>query len=218
MNVSFQLAAWTTGLLLPPALLLARWLAWTQWRARGLAEALVALPLVLPPTVMGFYLLGWMHAESWLGKLWFALTGGTLVFSFEGIVLACMLANIPFAVQPLQRAFESIPVAVREAAWLSGLSRWRTFWKIELPLIWPGLVTALVLCFAHTLGEFGVVLMVGGAIHGETRTVAIAIYDQVQAFDDAGAAMLSAVLVVFALITITVVFTLGRRASGVRHA
>ena len=156
-------------------------------------------PLVLPPTVLGFYLLSAMGGNSSLGKLWTSIFGHPLAFSFEGLVVASLIFNLPFAVQPMQRAFEALPPDVREAAWVSGLSPWRTFWRIEAPLAWPGVLSALVLTFTHTLGEFGVVLMVGGSIPGETRTLALAIYDRVQAFDTEAAQMMSASLLLFSI-------------------
>ena len=156
-------------------------------------------PLVLPPTVLGFYLLSAMGANASLGKAWGAMFGHPLAFSFEGLVAASVLINLPFAVQPMQRAFEALPPDVREAAWVSGLSPWRTFWRIEAPLAWPGVLSAFALTFTHTLGEFGVVLMVGGSIPGETRTIALAIYDRVQAFDTHGAGLMSALLLAFSI-------------------
>jgi molybdate transport system permease protein len=210
-SLSLQLAAWTCALLLPLAVVLARWLAWRPFRLRGFIEGLIALPLVLPPTVLGYYLLIAFSASSPLGRVFEGLFGQALAFSFEGLLLASVIFNLPFAVQPLQRAFEAIPQNVREAAWCSGLSNAETFRRIELPLAWPGLVTALALTFAHTLGEFGVVLMVGGNIPGETRTAAIAIYDRVQAFDNAAAGAMSAVLLALSFLAIGLVFALGQR-------
>ena len=213
--LSLKLAACTTLLLLPLAVLLARPLAWSRFAGKGLVEALVALPLVLPPTVLGFYLLYAFGGNSWLGQTYNALTGRTLVFSFDGLLLASLIFNLPFAVQPIQRGFDAIPRAAREAAWTCGLSPWRTLWRIELPLAWPGLLSAIVLTFAHTLGEFGVVLMVGGNIATETRTVAIAIYDRVQSFDEAGAATMSALLVGISFAAIGALHFLTRRIG--RH-
>lgn len=209
-RVSFALGLWTLAILVPPAVLLARWLAWSRFPGRGLLEAAVAAPLVLPPTVLGFYLLEGFGAGSAFGRWYHRLTGGELVFTFEGLVLASVLFNLPFAVQPMQRAFEGIPPGVREAAVTCGLSRWRGFWRVELPLAWPGLVTAAVLVFAHTLGEFGVVLMVGGNIPGETRTLSIAIYDRVQAFDETTAARMSLFLLLISVAAIAVTIGLGR--------
>ncbi|WP_163574402.1 molybdate ABC transporter permease subunit [Halomonas faecis] len=212
LSVSLRLAALTCLLLLPVGLALGRWLARARFHAKPLCEAFVALPLVLPPTVLGFYLMMSFGGEAPLGAFWQRLTGEGLNFTFTGILLASLVANLPFAVQPVQRAFEAIPPNLREAAWCSGLSPWQTLWRIELPLVWPGLVSALALTFAHTLGEFGVILMVGGAIDGETRTLAIAIYDRVQAFDEAGAGAMSAMLLTVSFLTIGVVYGLaGRR-------
>ena len=213
LALSLQLALATTLILLPLAVLIARPLAWRAFRGKSLVEALVALPLVLPPTVLGFYLLVAFGEASALGDAYQALTGRALVFSFDGLLLASIVFNLPFAVQPVQRAFDAIPREVREAAWCCGMTRWQALWKVELPLAWPGLLSAIVLTFAHTLGEFGVVLMVGGNIAGETRTVAIAIYDRVQAFDDRGAAVMSATLVAISFASIALINWLGRRAG-----
>ncbi len=213
LSLSLRLALATTLILLPLAVLVARPLAWRRFRGKSLAEALVALPLVLPPTVLGFYLLVALGDASMLGGAYRALTGRALVFTFDGLLLASIVFNLPFAVQPVQRAFDAIPREVREAAWCCGMTRWQALWKVELPLAWPGLLTAIVLTFAHTLGEFGVVLMVGGNIAGETRTVAIAIYDRVQAFDDRGAAVMSATLVAISFAAIAAINTLGRRVG-----
>jgi molybdate transport system permease protein len=213
LTLSLQLAFATTLILLPLAVLLARPLAWRAFRGKSLVEALVALPLVLPPTVLGFYLLVALGDASVLSGLYQSLTGRALVFTFDGLLLASIVFNLPFAVQPVQRAFDAIPREVREAAWCCGMTRWQALWKVELPLAWPGLLSAIVLTFAHTLGEFGVVLMVGGNIAGETRTVAIAIYDRVQAFDDHGAAMMSATLVAFSFAAIAAINMLGRRVG-----
>ncbi|MBY6110094.1 molybdate ABC transporter permease subunit [Halomonas sp. H33-56] len=209
--VSLKLALLTSLLLLAPGIWLGRRLAHSRSRWRPLAESLVALPLVMPPTVMGFYLMLTFSADAPLGGAWQALTGTSLNFSFSGILLASLVVNIPFAVQPIQRAFEALPDHLREAAWCSGLSTWRTFMTIELPLVMPGVISALALTFAHTLGEFGVILMVGGAIDGETRTLAISIYDHVQAFDEGAAGVMSALLLVVSFVTIAVVYGLAAR-------
>lgn len=194
-RVSLFLALCTAALLLPFGVWLARWLATTAWRGRPVIEALLMLPLLLPPTVIGFYLLITLGQGSALGA-WLARTLNLrLVFSFEGLLLASVLVNLPFMVQPLQRAFAAIPLSLREAAWVCGLSPWRAFWKIELPLAWPGLLAGVALTMAHTLGEFGVVLMVGGSIAGETKTLSIAIYDRVQAFDMGSAHIMALALV-----------------------
>jgi molybdate transport system permease protein len=210
-RLSLELAAWTVAILLPAGLMIARTLVWYPVRARSIIETLVALPLVLPPTVLGFYLLYAFAGDSVLGGVWTSLFGKPAVFSFAGLVLASVIFNLPFAVQPLQRAFDAIPIEVREAAWCCGMSRWRTFVRIELPLAWAGVITAVVLTFAHTLGEFGVVLMMGGNIPGETRTLSIAIYDRVQAFDDRGAGIMAAVLLGFSFVAISSLYFLNHR-------
>lgn len=214
LGVSLRLALATCLLLLPLGLWLGRTLATRRFRGKALCEALVALPLVMPPTVLGFYLMLAFGAEAPFGAFWQRLTGAGLNFTFGGILLASLVVNLPFAVQPIQRAFEGVPTHLREAAWCSGLSPWQTLWRIELPLVWPGVISALALTFAHTLGEFGVILMVGGAIDGETRTLAIAIYDRVQAFDESGAAVMSAMLLAVSFVTIGVVYGLARRRGG----
>ena len=215
LRVSFQLAAATLVVLLPIGLVLGRWLAHQRFRGRGLVEALVTLPLVLPPTVLGFYLLRSFGMRSPLGRAFEGLTGQSLAFSFEGLLVASVIANLPFAVQPIQRAFEAIPANVREAAACCGMSPWRAFVKVEAPLAWPGVVTAAILTLAHTLGEFGVVLMVGGSIPGETRTLSIAIYDRMQAFDERGAGLMAATLLTVAVVTLLLTNALARGAG--RH-
>ena len=210
-SLSLALAAWTLAILLPLGIVAGRWLASTSSRARPWLEALTALPLVLPPTVLGYYLLVAFGARSPLGAAIERLFGAPLVFSFAGLVVASVLVNVPFAVQPLQRAFASIPHEVREAAQCCGLSRWQAFARIELPLAWPGVLSAAVLTFAHTLGEFGVVLMVGGSIPGETKTIAIAIYDRVQAFDTAAAGTMALALLVVSFVTVALSYVLSGR-------
>lgn len=202
--LSLRLAAVTLLVLLPAAVLAARWLATTPFKGKPWIEGLLALPLVLPPTVIGFYLLVAMGGQSWLGQFYERLAGETLAFSFTGLVVASVIFNIPFAVQPAQRAFEAISPDVREAAQCCGLTFWQSFRRIELPLAWPGILSAAVMTFAHTLGEFGVVLMVGGNIPGETQTVAISIYDKAQAFDLEGAGQMALLLLVISLVTIAV--------------
>jgi len=211
LRLSLALAFVTLAILLPLGIVAGRWLAGTNSRARPWLEALTALPLVLPPTVVGYYLLVAMGAQSPLGGAIERLLGAPLAFSFAGLVVASVIVNIPFAVQPLQRAFAAIPREVREAAQCCGLSRAQTLARIELPLAWPGLLSAAVLTFAHTLGEFGVVLMVGGNIPGETKTIAISIYDRVQAFDAAAAGTMSLFLVVVSFVTVAVSFVLADR-------
>ena len=209
--LSLRLAACTVVLLLPIGIAAGRLLAYREFRGKGLVEALVALPLVLPPTVFGYYLLVAFGAASPLGQFWQAAFDRPLVFSFEGLLIASIIFNLPFAIQPMQRAFEAIGPDIREAAACCGMASWQALRQIELPLAWPGILTAMVLSFAHTLGEFGIVLMVGGSIPGETRTIAIAIYDRVQAFDDRAAAQMSALLLVLSLVTIALTYAFSRR-------
>lgn len=211
LTLSLKLAAATVILLLPIGVSVGRVLAYRDFPAKGLAEALVALPLVLPPTVFGYYLLVALGSASPIGRLWEEIFGRPLVFTFEGLLIASVIFNLPFAIQPMQRAFEAIPRQVREAAPCCGMSPWQTLWRVELPLAWPGILTGMVLAFAHTLGEFGIVLMIGGSIPGETRTIAISIYDRVQAFDDAAAGTMSALLLTFSLVTIALTFAASRR-------
>jgi molybdate transport system permease protein len=209
--LSLKLAFATCVVLIPSMAWLGWWLASYPGRAKPVIESLAALPLVLPPTVLGYYLLVGFSPQSWLGSAYQSLTGGTLAFSTGGLLVASLIVNIPFALQPIQRAFETIPRSVREAAWLCGLSPWRTFWRVELPLAWPGFLTATTLTFAHTLGEFGVVLMVGGNIPGETRTAAIAIYDRAQSLDSAGANAMAATLLAISFLAIVALYWLEHR-------
>lgn len=206
VRLSVELAAVTWLVLLPAGLALGRWLATTRFAGKAAVEALVVLPLVLPPTVLGYYLLVGLGAASPLGRWLADHFGVQLSFSFTGLVVASVVFNIPFMVQPIQRAFEAIPRDLAEAAAVSGLSFWQTLWRVELPLAWPGVLSATVLTFVHTLGEFGVVLMMGGNIPGETRTVAIAIYDRVQAFDLAGADRMALLLAAASLVAVAASF------------
>jgi molybdate transport system permease protein len=217
LMLSLRLAAWTVLILLPIGIFLGRILAWRSFRAKPVVEALLALPLVLPPTVLGYYLLVAFGRASPLGQFYEHITGSPLVFTFGGLLLASVVFNLPFAIQPMQRAFETVSQEVRDAAACCGLSRLRTLWRIELPIAWPGVLSALVLTFAHTLGEFGVVLMVGGNIPGETRTIAVAIYDRVQAFDERGAAVMSATLLMVCLVAIGATYFTGSRLQRRRH-
>ena len=211
LTLTLELAAWTVAILLPLALFIGRFLAFHSFRGKSWLEAALATPLVLPPTVLGYYLLVVMGADGALGSAVRAWFGADLVFHFSGLVLASVLVNIPFAVQPIQRSFESIDQEVRDAAACCGLGFWRRLRMVELPLAWPGVLTGLVLTFAHTIGEFGVVLMVGGSIPGETKTVSIAIYDRVQAFEFDVAGQMALLLVVLSLALLAVVGSLGQR-------
>jgi molybdate transport system permease protein len=209
LQVSLTLAALTTLALLPVGLALARWLAVTGWGGRAFVEALLLLPLLLPPTVIGFYFLVVFGQGSPLGA-WLAASGIRLVFTLEGLLLVSVLVNLPFMVQPIQRAFAAVPHSLREAAWVSGLSAWQTFWRIELPLAWPGLLAGMALTVAHTLGEFGVVLMVGGNIEGETRTLSVSLYDKVQGMDLQSAHVMALALVGVSLLALTLVLAFDR--------
>jgi molybdate transport system permease protein len=208
--LSVELAVATLLVLTLPALGLARWLARTSGPHKVWIEAAVLMPLVLPPTVLGYYLLVGVGGQSWIGQ-WLSGLGLSLTFNFAGLVLASVVFNIPFMVQPMQRAFESVPGGLREAGLTCGLSPLEVFWRIELPLIWPGVLSALVITFVHTLGEFGVVLMVGGNIPGETKTIAVAIYDRVQAFDLRSAHTMAATLVAVSMVAVAVSLLTSRR-------
>jgi molybdate transport system permease protein len=209
LHVSLTLAVLTTLVLLPVGLALARWLAVTAWAGRPVVEALLLLPLLLPPTVIGFYFLVAFGQGSPLGA-WLATSDIRLVFTLEGLLLVSVLVNLPFMVQPIQRAFAAVPHSLREAAWVSGLSSWQTFWRIELPLAWPGLLAGMALTVAHTLGEFGVVLMVGGNIEGETRTLSVSLYDKVQGMDLQSAHVMALALVGVSLLALTLVLAFDR--------
>ncbi|HJW71903.1 MAG TPA: molybdate ABC transporter permease subunit [Geothrix sp.] len=211
IRLSLKLAALTTVLLLALGLPLGYWLAFSRRRWKFLVEAVVALPLVLPPTVLGFYLLLAMGPRSPLGRLWEHFFGSTLPFSFQGLLIASVLYSLPFMVQPLAEAFASVDRGLIEASWCLGSSRLRTFARVIVPLSWGGLLTGLVLSFAHTLGEFGVVLMVGGNLPGRTRTVSIAIYDQVQAMDYGAAASTALLLLGVSFLVLVITYGLRRR-------
>jgi len=213
LRVSLWLGVGTIAILLPIGIWFGRLLAFRDFRGKLLTEVLVTVPLVLPPTVLGFYLLVIFGARSPLGQAFQTVLGHTLPFSFEGLLLASAIANIPFVVQPIQRGFEAIPADVRDAAACCGLTPWRRFARIELPLAWPSVLTAAVLAFAHTLGEFGVALMVGGNLPGQTRTLSIAIYNRMQAFDDRSAGIMAAALLAVAVIALVMTTTLSRRVG-----
>jgi len=209
LTLRLALAVCTTELIIGTPI--AVWLSFTRWRWKFFAESIVALPLVLPPTVLGFYVLVALGSNSPLGRLSESLTGHRLPFTFEGLVVASVIASMPFAVQPMTAAFSQVDRNLINASMILGASRFRTFVRIVFPLSINGVVTGFVLSFAHTLGEFGVVLMVGGNIPGITRTVAIAIYDHVQSFDYAGANRLALLLMGFSFVTLSVTYFLNRR-------
>ena len=210
--LTLQLAATTTLLLLLLGTPLAWWLAHSRSRARPIVEAITSMPLVLPPTVIGFYLLLLFSPNNPLGDFWFTLTGSTLAFSFSGLVLASMLYSLPFMVQPLVNAFAAVDVRLREAAATLGATPGDTFRNLVLPLSKRGFVTACVLTFAHTIGEFGIVLMVGGNIPGETRVISIAIYEQVETLNYTQAHILSGGLLVLAFASLCTVYVANGRS------
>jgi molybdate transport system permease protein len=209
--LTLQLAGVTVLVLLLASTPLAWWLAHTKSKLKAPLEAITALPLVLPPTVLGFYLLVFMGGNGPLGQLWIQLTGQPLSFSFTGLVAASCIYSLPFVVQPLQAAFESLDRHAIEAAWTLGASRIKTFFTIIVPQARRGLLTAIVLGFAHTIGEFGVVLMVGGNIPGQTQVVSIAIYEHVETLDYGAAHALSAGLLVFSFVVLFFVYGINRR-------
>lgn len=211
--LSAQLACATTLILLCIATPIAWWLSRSASRLKPIAQAVVALPIVLPPTVLGFYLLILLGPEGAIGTWWVRLTGDALTFSFAGLVIASCVYSLPFAVQPLQNAFEALPRSYLERAWTLGASHIDAFFSIAVPLSLRGFVSAAVLSFAHTLGEFGVVLMVGGNIPGETRVVSIAIYDHVESLDYAAAHRLSLILIGFAFLVLFAMFLVNHRWS-----
>ena len=213
LAVSVRLAFVTSLSLLPIGLAIAYLLARKRFSGSYVIEALITLPLVLPPTVLGYFLLVMMDSQSLFGGAFMSLTGQSLAFSFTGLWIASIIYSLPFAVQPMLRSLEQIAPELREAAWCSGLSHWKTFWRIEMPLAWPGILTAWILSFSHTLGEFGVVLMIGGNIAGETRTMSIAIYDSVLAFEQAEAFHMSLLLLLLAMATMTAVYAFNRYHS-----
>jgi molybdate transport system permease protein len=204
--LTVRLAGVVAVLLLALGLPLAYWIARSRWRWKFLVEAVVALPLVLPPTVLGFYLLLALGPRSPLGRWWVTLTGHTLAFTFEGLVIGSVLYSLPFAVQPFAASFSAVDERLLAASSVLGASRWRTFVRILLPLSVPGLVTGTALAFAHTMGEFGVVLMVGGNLPGVTRTVSISIYDQVQGLNYAAANQTALALLGLSFVVLAAVY------------
>jgi len=211
--LTLKLALVTVLILLVIGLPLAWWLAETRSRFKPLWESLTALPLVLPPTVLGFYLLILLGQNGALGQFWYDITGSPLAFSFTGLVIASCFYSLPFVVQPLQTAFEKLDKQSIEAAYTLGASRVRTFTLVVLPMIRRGLITAVVLGFAHTVGEFGVVLMVGGNIPGETQVISIAIYEAVETMDYTTAHWMSAGLLFFSIVVLFAVYSLNKKWS-----
>jgi molybdate transport system permease protein len=211
--LSIRLALCVSAILFVLGVPLAYWLAYSHRRWKFLLEAVVALPLVLPPTVLGFYMLLAMGPRGTLGKFWYAAFGHGLAFTFAGLVIASVLYSLPFAVQPLVASFETIDRKLLDASAVLGAGSMRTFRRVILPLSIPGMITALVLSFAHTLGEFGVVLMVGGNLAGVTRTVSIDIYDRAQSLDYAGANRTAFLLLIVSFVVLSAVYGVNRRAG-----
>jgi len=210
--LSLRLATTVALLLVALALPLAYVISFFEWRGKFLVESAVALPLVLPPTVLGFYALTAMGPRGPVGKLWQLLFGHPLAFTFAGLVLASLVYSLPFAVQPLVASFEALDRRLLDASAVLGVGRTSTFRRVILPLAWPGVLTALILSFAHTLGEFGVVLMVGGNLPGATRTISIDIYDRVQSLDYDGAQQTALLLLLVSFVVLSVVYGVNRRA------
>ena len=208
--LSFKLALLTTAILLLVGTPIAWWLANTRNRLKPIIEATVALPIVLPPTVIGFYLLVFLGPQGWFGRLWGEITGDSLTFTFSGLVVASVVYSFPFVVQPLQSAFESVGEDLIEAASTLGASSFDSFWTVALPLAKRGFLTATIMGIAHTLGEFGVVLMVGGNIPGETRVISIAIYDHVEMLEYGTAHVMSAVLLGIAFTFMLLLYVVNR--------
>ncbi len=210
-RLTIELACFVSAILFIAGLPLAYWIAFSRWRWKFFVEALVALPIVLPPTVLGFYLLVALGSRSPLGQWWQSITGHTLAFTFTGLVIGSILYSLPFAVQPFATSFSSVDRKLLAASATLGASPLRTLFRVVLPLSVPGLITGVALAFAHTMGEFGVVLMIGGNIPGVTRTVSISIYDQVEASNYAAANGMALLLLVFCFVVLTVVYGVHRR-------
>jgi len=213
--LTIRLAALVAAILVVLGLPIAYWITYSRWRWKFLAEAIVALPIVLPPTVLGFYLLVALGPRSPLGRGWQALTGHTLAFTFEGLVIGSIIYSLPFAVQPFAASFAAVDTRLIAASATLGVSKLGTFFRVILPLSVPGLVTGIALSFAHTMGEFGVVLMVGGNIPGVTRTVSIEIYDQVQAFNYASANATALMLLTISFVVLSAVYALNRKVWAI---
>jgi molybdate transport system permease protein len=211
LKLSLLLATLTTLVLLAAGLPIAQWVATTRWRFKVLIEAVVALPLVLPPTVLGFYLLVAMGPHSPLGQVWIALVGRPLAFSFEGLLVASVIYSLPFAVQPFAASLIAVDRRLVEASYSLGVSPLKTFFRVSLPLAAPGVAAGAVLTFAHALGEFGVVLMVGGNIAGQTRTLSISIFNSVEQLDYATAGRTSLFLLGVSFTVLVVTGALRRR-------
>jgi len=215
IGLTIKLATLTALALLVIGLPLAYWVSFSRWRWKFLVESVVALPLVLPPTVLGFYILVAIGPQSPVGRLYTDLVGHPLPFTFEGLLVASVLYSLPFAVQPFAAAFDQVDRRLIETSWTLGASRVATFFRLILPMSVAGVVTGFVLSFAHTLGEFGVVLMVGGNIEGQTRTVSIDIYDEVQALNYAGAAKTALFLLAVSYLILLSVYAMNRKVWAI---
>lgn len=213
--LSLKLALIVCAILLLLGLPIAGWLSFSTWRWKFLVESVVALPLVLPPTVLGFYVLVALGSNSPIGRWYRSYAGHGLAFTFEGLAIASVLYSLPFTVQPMVAAFSQVDRSLINASSILGASRIRTFFRIVLPLSMAGVVTGVVLSFAHTLGEFGVVLMVGGNIPGVTETISIAIYDKVQALDYASANRMALLLMTVSFVTLSITYSVNRRVWAV---
>jgi len=218
LYLSLQLGLLTSIFLIPMGIFMSFWMQRQSILTNQILETLFTLPLVLPPTVLGYYMLVGFGKGSWIGEWLYQFTQISFVFSFAGIWLASLIFNIPFAWLPIRRAFEAIPQDLKDAYKTCGLNPWQAFWKIELPLAWKGIVTALIMTFTHTLGEFGVVLMVGGNIPGSTRTVSISIYDQMQTLQMDEAGMMALILLIISFLGLLVSqWILARQQSMSRY-
>jgi molybdate transport system permease protein len=213
--LTIRLATLVAAVLVVLGLPVGYWVAYSRWRWKFLAEALVALPIVLPPTVLGFYVLVALGSRSPLGRWWQTFTGHTLAFTFAGLVIGSIIYSLPFAVQPFAASFALVDPRLMAASSTLGASKLQTFFRVILPLSLPGLVTGVALSFAHTLGEFGVVLMIGGNIPGVTRTVSIDIYDQVQALNYAAANQTALVLLLISFAVLSFVYGVNRKMGAV---
>jgi molybdate transport system permease protein len=212
MRLTLELAVVVAAVLTAIGLPLAYWLTYSRWRGKFLVEALVALPIILPPTVLGFYLLVAFGSHSSFGRWWQSLTGHPLAFTFTGLVVGSIIYSLPFAVQPFAASFASVDQSLLAASATLGAGKWRTFRRVIFPLSMPGVITGVALSFAHTVGEFGIVLMIGGNIPGVTRTISIDIYDRVQAAEYAAANMTALVLLIFSFVVLALIYGINRKA------
>jgi molybdate transport system permease protein len=212
MKLTLELAVIVAAVLAAIGLPLAYWIAFSPWRGKFLLEAIVALPIILPPTVLGFYLLVAFGSQSAFGRFWQSLTGQPLAFSFNGLVIGSIIYSLPFAVQPFVASFASVDRHLLSASATLGSGKWRTFWRVIFPLSLPGVITGIALSFAHTVGEFGVVLMIGGNIPGVTRTISIDIYDRVQAAEYSVANTTAFVLLIFSFVVLALIYGMNRKA------